>query len=726
MIQIAVALALVLALPVGAPAQDQTPGSARAAVDQLRALHFQQDYDGGRAAGMEAVRRFPDDPEVRAWYAAHLARRGRSKEVLLLADSMTQRWPESPWTQFARAYAASHEEGREEEAIAAARKALQAAPSDRYAAWINGYVLNRQRKYVEAETLMDSLVERTGPWAELVVLQAEATNAQQYTRTADGKLDAAKFDQALELFSRAREMDPDNVNAHTGAGSILRRARRIEEAHALLRRAAELSPHSTGVQSGYWWSVLGLPGLTLEQKQEEVLRSVRRLLAVRGDAPQALLDATQIYRELKLTDELREVEGKILREHPKSGQAEWVLVNGNRAMARAIRDKSVADTAAARAQYRQMLWNFIERPNPVREGLTGEAYLNLFHQYGSDPDASPDTLLRVVQGMAKYERLNPHFTYVEAPMRLAERTPHYREAEQIVRDGFEFIKDHLAERKSMYATVGEYADALDYQKASLHDALGWIYFNEGRLEDAERELKRAVELKKDFPLTYYHLGRMAESKGDLDEAEVMYGRGRGFEIRGRKRNHEALEALFVKRHGSAEGFEAYAAQLDERDRARRRQKIAESRIANPKPAPAFALERMEGGSFSSEELKGKIAVINFWGVWCGPCVHEAPQIQKFHDQFKDDPDIVFLTIDNDPNPDDVRKWMAEKKFDFPVLLDRGFVQQAGIGAFPTTWFLDRDGRIAFEHRGASDVVLEEFVWRVEMLKEEPSKAAAAR
>jgi hypothetical protein len=61
--------------------------------------------------------------------------------------------------------------------------------------------------------------------------------------------------------------------------------------------------------------------------------------------------------------------------------------------------------------------------------------------------------------------------------------------------------------------------------------------------------------------------------------------------------------------------------------------------------------------------------------------------------------------------------MVKRKFTMPVLLDDGFVKtKARILAYPTTWFVDREGNIVFSHSGASDVVAEEFGWRVEMLK----------
>jgi hypothetical protein len=60
--------------------------------------------------------------------------------------------------------------------------------------------------------------------------------------------------------------------------------------------------------------------------------------------------------------------------------------------------------------------------------------------------------------------------------------------------------------------------------------------------------------------------------------------------------------------------------------------------------------------------------------------------------------------------------MAEQKYDFSVLLDDGLVSKNDIRGFPTTWFLDPAGRIAFEKRGWTERLLEEFSWRVEALR----------
>jgi len=106
-------------------------------------------------------------------------------------------------------------------------------------------------------------------------------------------------------------------------------------------------------------------------------------------------------------------------------------------------------------------------------------------------------------------------------------------------------------------------------------------------------------------------------------------------------------------------------------------------------------------------------VINFWGIWCGWCVKELPDLQKLHEKYAADPDVAILTIDNDQNPSDVPPWMKQRGFTFPVLLDDGYVTKVGVHAFPTTWFLDREGRKVFEKVGWSEKLLEEFSWRVE-------------
>ena len=135
--------------------------------------------------------------------------------------------------------------------------------------------------------------------------------------------------------------------------------------------------------------------------------------------------------------------------------------------------------------------------------------------------------------------------------------------------------------------------------------------------------------------------------------------------------------------------------------------------------PAFTLVSLAGDTVRSSALAGHVTVINFWGMWCGPCVMEMPEVQRYWRQVAQDSTVRLLTINNDPDLTALREWMQRRQYDLPVLVDAGYAGRAGVQAYPTTWFVDRAGRIAFSKSGWSEELAEEFGWRVETLKAEP-------
>src|SRR5690606_22620230 len=134
---------------------------------------------------------------------------------------------------------------------------------------------------------------------------------------------------------------------------------------------------------------------------------------------------------------------------------------------------------------------------------------------------------------------NPHIAFAQGAIVLAERTSHYREAERIARQGLGEGKKRIDGQRAVYETVGEYATALDRMSGYMYDALGWVYFNEGRLEDAEKQLLKAHELSPNNRDAVYHLGRLYEHKGDLAKAEEFYIRGAMVQGMGRNPSREA-------------------------------------------------------------------------------------------------------------------------------------------------------------------------------------------
>ena len=133
--------------------------------------------------------------------------------------------------------------------------------------------------------------------------------------------------------------------------------------------------------------------------------------------------------------------------------------------------------------------------------------------------------------------------------------------------------------------------------------------------------------------------------------------------------------------------------------------------------PRFVLQTLDGRRVTNDDLRGRVAVINFWGIWCVHCVAELPEYAALARNYRADRDVMVLTINNDNDAAKVRRWMAANHYDFPVLLDDGWLASSQlVTTFPTTWFLDSKGNLAFAKIGETKNLVEEFTWRVEDLR----------
>ena len=94
------------------------------------------------------------------------------------------------------------------------------------------------------------------------------------------------------------------------------------------------------------------------------------------------------------------------------------------------------------------------------------------------------------------------------------------------------------------------------------------------------------------------------------------------------------------------------------------------------------------------DFRGKIVFINFWTTWCLACVIEMPSMEKLHQQFKDKA-FVMLAINLQESASTVIEFFREYKLTFTALMDTTGDVGAGLGirAIPTTFILDKEGRL---------------------------------
>lgn len=116
-------------------------------------------------------------------------------------------------------------------------------------------------------------------------------------------------------------------------------------------------------------------------------------------------------------------------------------------------------------------------------------------------------------------------------------------------------------------------------------------------------------------------------------------------------------------------------------------------------APDFELLSPEGEPVKLSDYRGRPVMVNFWATWCGPCRIEMPLFVNAHETNED---LVVLAVNSQEAPELVTQYRDAMGLTFPIVLDRdGTVSTIyRVKALPTTFFLDREGRVVRAHRGS--------------------------
>ena len=132
-----------------------------------------------------------------------------------------------------------------------------------------------------------------------------------------------------------------------------------------------------------------------------------------------------------------------------------------------------------------------------------------------------------------------------------------------------------------------------------------------------------------------------------------------------------------------------------------------------KAAPAFALEDLSGKKVSLADFKGKAVLVNFWATWCAPCKIETPWLVELRNQYAAQGfEILGVSAEGDGvGKDDPAAWAKDKAtvaksvqqmhMPYPVLIDGDSIadQYGGLDELPTSFFLDRDGKVVAAQLG---------------------------
>jgi len=119
-------------------------------------------------------------------------------------------------------------------------------------------------------------------------------------------------------------------------------------------------------------------------------------------------------------------------------------------------------------------------------------------------------------------------------------------------------------------------------------------------------------------------------------------------------------------------------------------------------APAFTATDINGKKLSLEQLKGKIVVMNFWFIQCGPCRKEMPLLNALVEKYKNNSEIVFISFAMN-EADELKTFFEKNIFSYQTVPTAEKIAKSyKVVFFPTNLVVDKSGKIVFNQSGYSD------------------------
>jgi peroxiredoxin len=145
-----------------------------------------------------------------------------------------------------------------------------------------------------------------------------------------------------------------------------------------------------------------------------------------------------------------------------------------------------------------------------------------------------------------------------------------------------------------------------------------------------------------------------------------------------------------------------------------------------KAAPEFELKDADGKTVRLSDYKGKVILLDFWATWCGPCKIEIPWFIDFERKYKDRGFAVIGVSMDEEGWTVVKPFVTDLAINYRILQgsDQTAQMYGGVEALPTTFLIDRDGKIAATHVGLAGK--EDFENGIKKLVERPSASLAGR
>jgi len=237
-------------------------------------------------------------------------------------------------------------------------------------------------------------------------------------------------------------------------------------------------------------------------------------------------------------------------------------------------------------------------------------------------------------------------------------------------------------------------------KTELNDLIGKIRTDVGSGKKTEADL--SDDLKKFDDLLAEHKGEKTD-----DVAQILFMKAMLYVqvLDDEAKAKEILQQLKTDFAGTkpAEQVDSVLASMAQQEEAKKIQRT----LVEGATFPDFSVQDVDGKPLSVSAYKGKVLLIDFWATWCGPCMHELPNVEKVYKAYHDKGfDIIGISLDN--NKDTLTGYLKQEKIPWQQYCDgKGWKsdlgQKYGITSIPATYLLDKDGKIIGKNLRGDDL-----------------------
>jgi peroxiredoxin len=121
--------------------------------------------------------------------------------------------------------------------------------------------------------------------------------------------------------------------------------------------------------------------------------------------------------------------------------------------------------------------------------------------------------------------------------------------------------------------------------------------------------------------------------------------------------------------------------------------------------PNFDFKDLNGNHYTNENTKGKITIFKTWFINCLACVAEFPELNELVEQYKNQSNILFLSLATDPKSD-LENFLVKKMFDYKVVPNqKDFINnKLHLRSYPTHIIVDKNGTILKVVNKASELI----------------------